>query len=48
LLLLPAPLPQELHEHSLPLVEGSAFNEADLLDKAALPSAAAALVLADR
>lgn len=39
---------QELHERTVTLMEGSAFSEADLLGRAHLPEAAAALVLADR
>lgn len=39
---------QELHESHLTLVEGSAFNERDLLHRAGLPASLGALVLADR
>jgi len=39
---------QELHESHLSLVEGSAFNERDLLHRAGLPASLGAMVLADR
>lgn len=39
---------QELHESHLTLIEGSAFSERDLLQRAALAGSAGAIVLADR